>query len=138
MGFGHKRSCYTYQKDGSSKAREILRLAQMALHSGDVRTSPTGLRVLKAGALWVQQSSDWLHSDVIEVCHQHPGYYSKGSFKGNVLLRAIVHLKGGLGCVGPHFPLYNKKESDWTLHQLHKLLPLEALAYFGARQTNGH
>lgn len=130
----NKRHCGSYDKDNSPKAREILRLAIMALRSSGSMRSDTGALRFASDSLWIEQRPIWdPKTETIEIC-----YYTKEPQKGEMLLKANIHADGEYGCTSwPHFLFYNKKESNWTLHQLHKLFPLEALSYFGREQPNG-
>ena len=132
--------CRNYNKDNSPKAREIFRLAEMAMESSDVKTTAPGVQVRLTEGLWIEKKDErkdwrsielWTHY-TYQSCtmpgHNHP----KEPQKSRMLLKAVTHREPCWhGGTRSHIVFYNKKESDFMLHELHKKLPLEGLAYYG-------
>lgn len=120
-----------YVKDRSPKAREILRLANMALERPDVVKGANGICEITLGSILVEIRTDY-QSATLSVWET----WSSGAhlIKRSKMLLSAVLLPGEVeGQPEEHIMFYDKRRSDWTLHELHKALPLEALAYYGAK-----
>ena len=119
-----------YKKDNSPKAREILRLAQMLLERPDVAHNSAGTSWFATDQLRIQSSKEYPAISALEISIPFRPFH-KGSCK--LLLKAVSNWKSWCYPTGSsHIVFYDKKMRGLVLDQLHKLMPLEALAYYGS------
>jgi len=112
-----------YKKNGSPKAREIVRLAEMLLRQPEA-TSDGPTRRFATDAFVATRTAGWKSG-----CHSID-IWQRGSCRVLVKMMDIPN-HGGPDSQGSVVTFYDKRSSSMLLAAIHELLPLEALAYYG-------